>query len=256
MTDLISPSQMRMLGIIGGTAWHSTVEYYRYINASVNNLYGNQTNPPLVIYNLNQAQIHALQRADAWNRIADVFYEAALRLQAAGCDGLLFACNTAHRVFDAVSNRIGIPILHIADAIGESARRSNVRVVGFLGTIFSMEQTFLMRPLIDRYSLEMLVPASSESRARLHQIIQQELAMGKFSREAKRFILDEIVLLQGRGAQAIVLGCTELPLIVDQRDLHVPVLNSMLLHAQSGVDFVLRRAGEQPPFSGGVLLNH
>lgn len=258
MTDLVPVSQMRTLGILGGTAWHSTIEYYRQINASVNELYGNQTNPPLVVYNLNQAHIHELQRAGAWSRIADMFHEAALRLQAAGCQGLLFASNTSHKVFDDVDARIELPILHIADGIGAAASRSGNGIVGLLGTLFTMGQDFLSRRLLERYGLRTLTPAATASKARLHDIIQQELALGKFKPESKRFILDQIAMLQARGAQAIVLGCTELPLIVEPQDLDLPVLDTTRLHARLAVDFILgadqggpRRKSEPVPV--GVL---
>lgn len=241
MTHLIPPSEMRTLGIIGGTSWHSTIEYYRHINASLNALYGNPTNPPLVIYNLNQARIHSLQQAGAWSRIADIYYAASLRLQGAGCHGLLFASNTAHKVFDNVAARIALPTLHIADAIGNAA--TTFGTVGLLGTLFTMEHDFISRRLLERYSIQTLTLTSAEARTRLHEIIQRELSLGKFKPESKRFILDEIALLQARGAEAIVLGCTELPLIIEQKDLAAPILDTTLLHARLGVDFIL---GEDP----------
>lgn len=239
MADPMSQPIMRTLGVIGGTAWHSTIEYYRHINASVNAVYGNQTNPPLVIYNLNQAHIHALQRAGSWDRIADIFHEAALRLQAAGCQGLLLASNTSHKVFDDVAGRVDLPILHIADAIGVQAPAKGT--VGLLGTQFTMEHDFLSRRLLKRYEVRTLTPASAASRARLHEIIQRELTLGVFRPETKRFILEEIALLRTRGAQAIVLGCTELPLIIEHKDVDLPVLDTTLLHARMAVDFILGR---------------
>jgi aspartate racemase len=230
---------MRTLDIIGGMAWHSTIEYYRHINTAVNALYGNQTNPPLILFNLNQAHIHALQRAGAWNRIADIFHKVALRLQMAGCQGLLFASNTSHKVFDDVSRRIDLPILHIADAIGMAARQRAKGTVGLLGTLFTMEQDFLSHPLLERYSIQTLTPAAPEARAQLHEIIQQELSLEMPKPESKRFILDEISLLQARGAEAIVLGCTELPLLINQQDLGLPVLDTTSLHARLAVEFIL-----------------
>lgn len=230
---------MRALGIIGGTGWHSTIEYYRHINASVNALYGSQTNPPLVIYNLNQAHIQALQRAGAWGRIADIFQDIASRLQIVGCKGLLFASNISHKVFDDVSRRVELPILHVADAIGVAARRQAKGTVGLVGTLFTMEQDFISRPLLERYGLQTLTPDSAASRTRLHEIIQRELSLGAFKQQSKCFILDEIALLEARGAEVIVLGCTELPLIINQEDVDRPVLDTTLLHARLAVDFIL-----------------
>jgi aspartate racemase len=237
MPEPMPPSQMRMLGIIGGTAWHSTIEYYRHINTSINALYGNQTNPPLIVYNLNQARIHELQRAGDWNRIADIYHESALRLESAGCQGLLLGSNTAHRIYDAVADRIDLPILHIADAIGTAAPA--VCTLGLLGTRFTMELDFLSKRLLEHFHMQTLVPASGESRTWLHDIIQRELAMGEIKPESKLFILEEIALLKARGAEAIVLGCTELPLIIGPKDVDLPVLDTTLIHARLAVDFIL-----------------
>lgn len=228
---------MRTLGIIGGTSWHSTVEYYRHINASVNALYGNPTNPPLVLYNLSQAGIHSLQTAGAWDRVADIYYATASRLQAAGCEGLLLAANTAHKVFDDLVARVDLPVLHIADAIGKASK--SLGTVGLIGTLFTMEHDFISRRLLERHGVQTLTPASAAARVRLHDIIQQELSLGRFELESKRFILEEIALLQARGAKGIVLGCTELPLIIDQTDVALPVLDTTLLHSRLAVDFIL-----------------
>lgn len=245
MPDPLPPSQMRTLGIIGGTAWHSTIEYYRHINASINALYGNETNPPLVIYSLNHARIHELQRTGGWNEIAFIFRDAAWKLQSAGCRGLLFASNTSHKVYDAVAARVRLPILHIADAIGMAAPA--ITTVGLLGTLYTMEHDFLSQRLLERYSMQMLTPASAGSRARLHEIIQRELSRGEVTAESKRFVLDEIALLQARGVGAIVLGCTELPLLVDQKDVDLPILDTALLHARLAVDFILGAAQPWEP---------
>lgn len=245
MPDPIPPSQMRMLGIIGGTAWHSTIEYYRAINSIVNAMYESQTNPPLCILSLNQARIHELQRAGAWDRIADILHDAALRLESAGCQGLLLASNTSHVTYDEVADRINLPILHIADAIGMAA--PSICTVGLLGTRYTMELDFLSKRLLERYSVRTLIPASSDSRARLHEIIQRELAMGQFKPESRRFLLHEIALLQARGVEAIVLGCTELAFLVAPTDVGLPLLDSTLLHARLAVDFILGAAQPWTP---------
>jgi aspartate racemase len=234
---LTPPSEMRTLGIIGGTSWHSTVEWYRHINTAINALYGDPTNPPLVLYNLNQAGIHSLQEAGAWDRVADVYCAAALRLQAAGCQGLLLAANTAHKIFDDLAARIALPCLHIADAIGTASK--SLGTVGLMGTLFTMEHDFLSRRLLEHHGVHTLTPASAAARVRLHDIIHRELSLGKFEPDSKRFILDEIASLQARGAKGIVLGCTELPLIIDQKDVALPVLDTTLLHAPLAVDFIL-----------------
>jgi len=232
------------LGIIGGTTWQATIEYYRHINTSINLLYRSQTNPPIIVYNLNQAHIHALQCAGAWCRIAELLRQASLCLEAAGCQGLLFASNTAHKVFDDVADKVSLPIVHIADAIGVAARQASFSTVGLIGSIFTMEGDFLSRRLLEGYSIQALPPASSPSRARLHEIIQRKMTRGKPDPDSKGFILDEIALLQARGAEAVVLGGTALSSFINQRDVDLPLLDATLAHARLAVDFILGAGSE------------
>ena len=189
---------MKTLGIIGGTSWLSTMEYYRLINSAVNRMFSNETNPPLLLVNLNQREIHTLQDAGRWEEIAEIYSAAALRLQTAGCDGVLFAANTPHKVFDPVAARLRIPILHIADATGAAIQAAGIGTVGLIGTIITMEQDFLRARLSSSYGIKTLTPVSPASRLRLHQVIHTELGMGVFRAETKAFILAEIRELANR----------------------------------------------------------
>lgn len=230
-----------MLGLIGGTSWHSTVEYYRYINQAINDYYGNNTDPPLIIYNLNQREIHDLQLADRWDKIADLYSDAAIKLRSAGAQAILFAANTPHRVYPQVSRRIGMPVLHIADATGEAIQRAHLTKVGLLGTRYTMEDGFILQWLKEHYGIETLVPTSRPVRDELHRMIQNELGLGIFKPTSKRYVLDQIEELRQRGAQGIILGCTEFTLIISQRDVRIPAFDTTRLHAQMGVDFILGR---------------
>lgn len=232
-----------MLGLIGGTSWHSTVEYYRYINQAVNDYFGNNTNPPLIIYNLNQREIHDLQLQGHWDRIADILANAAIKLRAAGAQAVLFAANTPYRVYPQVSRRAGIPILHIADATGRAIQRAHLARVGLIGTRYTMEDGFIPQWLTEHYGIEVLVPASPAVRDELHRIIQKELGMGVFKPASKRYVLDQIEDLRGRNAQGIVLGCTEFTLIIKPTDVQIPAFDTTRLHAQMAVDFILNRDG-------------
>jgi len=232
---------MKTLGIIGGTSWHSTVEYYRYINSAVNEAHGNETNPPLLIYNLNQAAIHSLQQAGRWDEIAALYRDLALRLQAFGADAVLFAANTPHKVFAQVAPEVGIPILHIGTATGSAIQRAGLATVGLIGTLFTMEHDFLKQWLLDHHGITVLTPADAAARQRLHSIIQRELSLGIFTAASKEFILSEIAQLEHRGARGIILGCTEFPLIIKQSDLQIPLFDTLRLHSQMAVDFVLER---------------
>jgi aspartate racemase len=231
-----------MLGLIGGTSWHSTVEYYRYINQAVNDYFGNNTNPPLIIYNLNQREIHDLQLQGHWDQIADILSNAAIKLGAAGAQAVLFAANTPYRVYPQVSRRSGIPILHIADAAGLAIQRAHLARVGLIGTKYTMEDGFIPQWLKEHYGIDVLVPTSSTVRGELHRIIQKELGMGVFKEASKRYVLDQIEDLRQRSAQGIVLGCTEFTLIIKRADVQIPAFDTTRLHAQLAVDFILRRA--------------
>lgn len=238
----IAATEMRMLGLIGGTSWHSTVEYYRYINQEVNDYFGNNTNPPLIIYNLNQREIHDLQLQGHWDKIADIFSDAAIKLRSAGAQAVLFAANTPHRVYPEVSRRAGIPVLHIGDATGLAIQRAHLTKVGLIGTKYTMEDGFIPKWLKERYGIEVLVPTSPSVRGELHRIIQKELGIGVFKRASKRYVLDQIEDLRQHNAQGIVLGCTEFTLIIRQADVQIPAFDTTRLHAQMAVDFILRRA--------------
>ena len=237
----VSAAAMETLGVIGGTSWRSTVEYYRYINQAINDYYGNETNPPLIIYNLNQRAIHDLQAGGHWDRLADIYSEAGIRLRTAGARAVLFAANTPHRIYAEVSQRIGIPVLHIADATGAAIRRARLDRVGLLGTKYTMEDGFIPQWLKEHYGIEVLVPASQAVRDELHRMIQRELGMGILKPASKRYLLEQIEGLRQHGAQGIILGCTEFTLIISQADVQIPAFDTTRLHAQMAVDFILGR---------------
>ena len=236
-------SAMKTLGLVGGTSWYSTAEYYQYINKAVNDAYANNTNPPLLIYNLNQEKVHELQAANQWDEIAAMLTDAVARLRAGGAQAVLFCANTPHKVYAQVARKTDIPILHIADATGIAIRNSGLKKVGLIGTLYTMEDGFIANWLKEHYGIETLVPDAGPARHELHRIIQKELGMGIFKPESKRYVLEQINDLIQRGAQGIVLGCTEFPLIIKQPDVRVPVFDTTLLHSQMAVDFILGQQG-------------
>jgi aspartate racemase len=245
-------SQMKPLGLIGGTSWHSTVEYYRYVNQTVNDLYGNETNPPLLLYNLNQQQIHRLQVQNRWDEIANTYANAALKLQSIGAQAVLFAANTPYKVYAEVARNIGIPILHIADATGIAIQKRGLTRVGLIGTTYTMEDGFMQAWLREHYGIEAVVPRSPAVRQELQRIIQKELGMGIFTPKSKRYVLRQIEELESQGLEGIILGCTEFPLIIKQSDVRVPVFDTTRLHAQMAVDFILGRYVPPAPGNHGT----
>ncbi|MDT0595240.1 aspartate/glutamate racemase family protein [Glaciecola petra] len=229
---------MKKLGLIGGTSWHSTIEYYREINQSVNNHFGDNTNPPLLVYTLNQSLIHRLQLESKWEQIAELLTEAALSLQKAGAQQLMFCANTPHKVYELVAKEVSTPILHISDATASDIKSKGIKKVCFIGTKYSMSQDFVTKRIVQQ-NIEVLVPQSAKVLNELHRIIQEELTYGKIVLDSKSYVLSILNDFINAGAKAVVLGCTEFPLMISQSDIDVPIFNTTTIHAQAGVNFIL-----------------
>lgn len=225
---------MKKIGLIGGTSWHSTIVYYRLINEMVGEKIGDQANPELLIYSLNVE----LMREHNVDKINQKYLEISQLLQDAGAEALLICANTPHLVYDFVQPKIEIPILHIADAVGEKARDLNLKKLGLLGTRPTMTGDFISSPLKKKYGMETIIP-DNEYIDRNHQYISKELTKGVFSQEAKQFYLEQMRLLQSKGAEGVILGCTELPMLLEQKDFELPLLATTDLHAQMAADFIL-----------------
>lgn len=225
---------MKKIGLIGGTSWHSTIVYYRLINEMVGEKIGNQANPELLIYSLNVE----LMREHNVEKINNKYLEIAQTLQTAGAKALLICANTPHLVYDFVQPKINIPILHIADAIGGEARKKGLYKLGLLGTRPTMTGDFISSPLKEKYNIETIIP-DREYIDQNHEYISKELTKGVFSEEAKKFYLEQMTLLRSRGADGIILGCTELPMLLEQKDFDLPLLATTNLHAQMASDFIL-----------------
>ena len=238
-TDENKPA-MKTLGLIGGTSWHSTVDYYRYVNQMVNDELGDKINPPLVLINLNQFEIHRLQNEDKWDTIADIYIKASHTLIKTGAEAIIFCANTPHKNYETIQKRISKPILHIADALGERAKKDNITKLILLGTKFTMTESFIKKRLKEKYNIETVTPGGY-SCEKMQQIITEELAMGRIKENSKKFILDEIELLRPLNPGGVILGCTELPMIVEQKDSVLPMLDSTYLHAGAAVRFILSK---------------
>src|SRR5262249_15913948 len=179
------PSDMKVVGLVGGTSWYATVEYYGYLNRAVNEAYGNSTNPPLLLYNMNLQKIHDLQAADDWEGIAALYTQAGVRLRDGGAQGIVFCANTPHKVYAQVARNIDIPILHIADATGLAIKTAGLKKVGIIGTIYTMQDGFIRDWLKEHYGIESIVPTSVDSQRELDRTIHQELQIGIFKPASK-----------------------------------------------------------------------
>lgn len=229
---------MKKIGLIGGTSWHSTVAYYRLINQSVNDYYHGNTNPPLWIVNLNQHEIHQLQQSDRWETIADIILEAALKLQAAGMDALALCANTPHKVVDSIQSQLRIPFLSIATAIGETIQENGWHKVGLLGTRFTMQENFIKGKLQEQIHTEVIVPDQHEQHE-IQRMIVEEFSLGVFSTEAKQYFLRMIQDMRNQNAQAVILGCTEIPLLLQDTKGSLPYIDSMESHCKMIVNAIL-----------------
>lgn len=235
--------QMKRLGLIGGTSWHSTIQYYRIINQVVNDHFGNNSNPPLLLANMNQAHIHRLQIEDNWQGVAELLIDGAKRLESAGAQAIVLCANTPHKCYDVVSQAITIPILHIADATKQAIEKQGLNSVCFIGTKFSMEQNFV-KDRIGRDGIEVLVPAEKTTIDELHRIVQQELTFDQIIPASKQYVTEAINAMVQRGAQGVVLGCTEFPLMFDQDDLGIPIFDTTQIHADAAAAFTLNANDE------------
>ncbi|WP_405562271.1 aspartate/glutamate racemase family protein [Polaribacter sp. Asnod6-C07] len=231
--------EMNKLGLIGGTSWHSTIEYYAAINQSINDYYGNNTNPPLLVYTINQAEVHRLQKINKWDAIAEMLKEAALGLQKGGAKSVMFCANTPHKVFDIVQKQLDLPIIHIGDATATAIKNKGVNRVGFLGTIYTMEGDFITKRIADN-NVEVFVPEEKEILTELQRIIEEELTYGIIKPASKTYVLNVIQELVNRGSEGIVLGCTEFPLMIFDDDLEIPIFNTTKIHSEAAVNYILK----------------
>ncbi|MDR2012864.1 MAG: aspartate/glutamate racemase family protein [Rhodanobacter sp.] len=229
---------MRTLGLIGGMSWESTALSYQWINRGVRDRRGPLCSAHLLIDSLNFADIVALQRAGDWTRAGEAMASSARRLQRAGAHGLLIATNTMHKVAAAVTDAVPLPFLHIADSTGHAIRAAGLDTVALLGTAFTMEDGFYQRYLREKFDIHCLVP-EAEQRREVHRVIFDELCAGIRCQTSRAMFCEAIAQLARQGAQAAILGCTEIALLVEQSDSPIPVFDTTALHAAAAVEFCL-----------------
>jgi len=229
---------MKTIGLLGGMSWESTVGYYRAINEGVKNSLGGLHSAKIVLYSVDFDPIEKLQHKDDWEGAAKILSEAARSIQAAGADFLLICTNTMHKVAPQIESAIEIPILHIADATGGVLISNNVNKVGLLGTAFTMEQGFYKGRLNGKYGIDVLVP-ETEDRKIVHDIIYQELCLGRIIDDSKAEYLRIIQDLANNGAEAVILGCTEIGMLVNQIDTTVKLYDTTAIHAEKAVEYAI-----------------
>ncbi len=229
---------MRTIGLIGGMSWESSAEYYRIVNRETQRRLGGTHSAPIVLYSFDFAEIEALQEAGDWDSAAARLVAAARTLEAAGAELLVICTNTMHRLAPEVEAATAVPLLHIADATATAVRRDGVGTVGLLGTRYTMEEDFYRGRLAHRHGLEVLIP-DDDDRTRVHDVIYHELVRGVVTDESRTAYEGVMERLVARGAQGIILGCTEIELLVDPARVDVPVYPTTRIHALAAVEAAL-----------------
>lgn len=228
---------MKTIGLLGGMSWESTAEYYRLANELVRERLGGLHSAKIVMLSVDFAEIEAMQVAGQWVEAGAVLAEAANRLELAGADLIVLCTNTMHKVAAPIEDAISVPFVHLGDTTADAVRAAGLTRVGLLGTVFTMEQDFYADRL-RQHGLEVLLP-EAEDRQRLNAIIYDELCLGVVREESRAFYLQAIERLVDVGAEGIILGCTEIELLVDQSDLVTPVFPTTRLHVEAAVNLAL-----------------
>ena len=229
---------MKTIGLLGGMSWESSAEYYRILNQTVKARLGGLHSASCLLYSVDFAEIEALQRSGDWENLTHTMIEAAQRLENAGADCLLVCTNTMHRMAPEIEDVLQIPLLHIADAAGDAIAARGIKTVGLLGTRFTMEGDFYRKRLEEKFDLEVLIPNDAE-RDLVHRVIYNELVKGEIREASRQAYLAVIDGLQSRGAEGVILGCTEIPPLVRQADTQLPLFDTTRLHAEAAVDWAL-----------------
>lgn len=229
---------MKVIGLLGGMSWESTVSYYKAINQSVHELCGGYHSAKICLYSVDFAEIEQLQQTEQWQQTADILSAAARAVEAGGAELLVLCTNTMHIVADQIQSSVGIPFLHIADATAEALLAHNIKTVGLLGTRFTMEQDFYRGRLKKYHGIDVRVPNLAQRQV-VHKVIYSELCFGKISETSRQQYLQIIDELHANGAEAIVLGCTEIALLVEQRHTTVPLFDTTAIHARKAVELAL-----------------
>ena len=230
---------MKTIGLLGGMSWESTALYYKLINEEIKKQLGGLHSAKVVIYSVDFDEIEKLQHLGAWDETAKILGQAAKNIQNASADFLVICTNTMHKVAPLIQTHIDIPILHIADATGKKLQNENIKKVGLLGTAFTMKQDFYKERINKNFDIEVLIP-SEEDMSIVHKIIYEELCLGMIKEDSKKEYLRIIDDLASQGAQGVILGCTEIGMLVNQADTQVKLYDTTLIHSLEAVAEALK----------------
>ena len=229
---------MKTIGLLGGMSWESTADYYRMINVGIKQKLGGLHSAKIAMYSVDFAPIEKLQQEGNWEGTSEILIDAARAVEAAGADFLLVCTNTMHKVAPNIERAIKIPLLHIADATAEVLLDKEIRKVGLLGTAFTMEQDFYRGRLASKFGLDVLIPSQND-RQIVHDVIYRELCMGILNQDSKDQYLRIIDQLGENGAEAVILGCTEIGMLVKEAHTPIRLVNTTAIHAEKAVEYAM-----------------
>ncbi|MDU4001703.1 aspartate/glutamate racemase [Pluralibacter gergoviae] len=229
---------MKTIGLLGGMSWESTIPYYRLINEGIKQRLGGLHSAKILLHSVDFHEIEACQASGEWDKAGEILARAAADLERIGADGIVLCTNTMHKVAAPIEARCRVPFLHIADATGRAIEKQALRNVALLGTRYTMEQDFYRGRLEQQFGINSLIP-DADDRARINQIIFDELCLGTFSATSRDYYLQVIARLADRGAEGVIFGCTEIGLLVPAEMSPLPVFDTAALHAADAVDFML-----------------
>ena len=229
---------MKTIGLIGGMSWESSIEYYRIINEATKVKLGGLHSAKNIMYSVDFAVIEALQHQGRWREAAQILTDAAKSLENAGADFIILCTNTMHKVAEDIQAQINLPLLHIADAAADHIMKTGIHRIGLLGTRFTMEEDFYTGRLTRKYSLDVIIPNIKE-REFVHRVIYDELVIGRIMEKSKLRYLDIIERLVKEGAEGVILGCTEIGLLIHDGDCQVPLFDTTRIHAMAALDYAL-----------------
>lgn len=230
---------MKTIGLLGGMSWESTVIYYKAINESIRDKLGGLHSAKITMCSVDFEELEKLQRQNKWSEIATVLSNSAKLIESGGADFLLMCVNTMHKVASEVESSVSIPLVHIADATGRKLVADDIKKVGLLGTRFTMGESFYKQRIINKFGIDVIVP-DIDAQDTIHNIIYNELCLGIIDNKSRQHCLEIVDTLHKSGAEAIVLGCTELPLLLQQNHTDIPLYNTTAIHAEEAVLLALK----------------
>lgn len=230
---------MKTIGLIGGMSWESTAHYYTELNRGINSALGGLHSAQILLYSVDFGPIEKLMTKEDWNSIEDIMADAARKVEKGGADFLLICTNTMHKLTDTVEKAVNIPLLHIADATAQVLVHDKIKKIGLLGTAYTMEQAFYKDRLISKFDLDVITP-DEEDRKIIHDIIFNELCLGKLTDQSRKAYINISEKLVQKGARGIILGCTEIGMLLAQKDIDIPLYDTTRIHAAKAVEWALK----------------